>query len=44
MTGIESLARIRDKSARENILQIANSFVTAVHPLQVILCGRDVHR
>ena len=39
MTGIESLDRIRDKSARENILQIADSFVTAVHPLQIILFG-----
>lgn len=39
MTGIEFLGRIRDKSARENILQTANGFVTAVHPLQVILFG-----
>ena len=39
MTGIESLDRIRDKSARENILQIADSFVSIVHPLQIILFG-----
>ena len=39
MTGIESLDRIRDESARENILQIADSFVAAVHPLQIILFG-----
>ena len=39
MTGIESLDRIRDMSARENILQIADSFVAAVHPLRIILFG-----
>ena len=39
MTGIESLDRIRDESARENILQIADSFVAAVHSLQIILFG-----
>lgn len=39
MTGIESLSKIRDESARENILRITDSFVAAVNPMKVILFG-----
>ena len=39
MTGIESLSKIRDEAARENILRITDSFVAAVNPMKVILFG-----
>ena len=39
MTGIESLAQIRDKDSVANIRQITDRFVSQISPLKVILFG-----
>ena len=39
MTGIESLARIRDQVSVANIRQITDCFVSQINPLKVILFG-----
>ena len=39
MTGIESLTRIKDQEALENIREMTQCFITQVNPLKVILFG-----
>lgn len=39
MTGRESLAIIKDQSARSNIDEIASAFVSSVNPRKIILFG-----